>query len=463
MNTLRVCLKNGNSPAAVLLPVGFVGLLLAARCGQRDAGLNCSRPKSLAAAEFRFFRQTLKGFGRNVGWLLVALLGWVAPAEAQYVFTTIDDPIAKTNNHNQTVVSGISGNTVVGYYYGPQLHGFYHVLGTSNFVTLDEPLGLVNGTSDTQPEGISGGSIVGNYQNYQGSASGYYGFLYDIASGTYQTLNDPAGDRGNTSVTWPTGIDGTNIVGYVGVSVPPYLDYVGGFEAQSTGAGFVCDPQFYYPGISSITIGAGYNTTNYATYIYGISGTNAVGCWVDQNGVNHGIIYNLVAGTYTALLAPNGFGCCLTGIDGNNVAGYYADANHSYNYSGFVYNLASSSYTATSIHDPLALGNSYLLGISGNTLVGYFSDSNGYTHGFVATVPVPVLTLAFTRNGLVFAATNGIPGATSHLITTTNLTAPHSQWSVISTNIFNTNGVFSYTNTATLTAPATFIGLSEAP
>jgi len=404
-----------------------------------------------------------KKFGWNAGWLLAALLGWNLQARAQYVFTTIDDPIAKANNNNLTEVTGISGNTVVGYFYGPLLHGFYHVLGTSNYVTLDEPLGLTGGTSETQPSGISGGNIVGFYQNFLGGASGNYGFLYNIASGTYQSLNDPDGDFGVNSSTWPTAIDGTNIVGYVGVSVPPYLDYIGGFEAQSSGTGFVYGAPFYYPVISSITINAGYNTTNYATYISGISGTNAVGYYVDQSGVVHGVIYNLVAGTYSALSAPNGFGCRLTGIDGNNVVGYYPDASHGYNYSGFIYNLASGTYTATAIHDPLALGSSYLLGISGSTLVGYFLDNSGFTHGFVATRPVPTIFLAATGNGLVFSVTNGIPSATCHLITTTNLAMPQSQWSVISTNTFNASGVFYYTNPASLTAPARFFGLNEVP
>jgi len=55
---MRVCLKNGRRPAAALLPVRFVGPLLTARCGDARNGPPRAQPKSLAAAHFRFFRQT---------------------------------------------------------------------------------------------------------------------------------------------------------------------------------------------------------------------------------------------------------------------------------------------------------------------------------------------------------------------------------------------------------------------
>ncbi len=402
----------------------------------------------------------ITNFSQKLWLVLAALVILGAPARSQYVFTTIDDPIAKTNN-NPTMVNGISGNTVVGAYNGPQLHGFYHVLGTTNYTTIDEPLGYVNGSSSTVPSGISGNIIVGNYQNYQGSSAGYYGFLYNITNGVYMTLNDPDGDYQNASNTWPTAIDGTNILGYLSDNVSIYFGFTGGFEAQYTGASFVYGTPFYYPAISHIYINAGYNTTNDATYITGVSGSNAVGYYVDMNNVYHGVIYNLITGNFTPLSSPSGGGCPLTGIDGKNVVGYYADPTHGYNYSGFIYNLVSSNYTATAIHDPLAPGSCYLLGISGNSLVGYFLDGNSYTHGFVATIPIPNIFLATMGTNLVFSVTNGIPSGKCHLITSTNLTLPISQWSVLSTNTFSTNGVVSITNLFNVTVPAAFFGVSE--
>ena len=57
--SLRVCLKNGNRPAAVLLSVRFVGPFLTARFRDARNGSPRAQPKSLAAGQFRFFRQTL--------------------------------------------------------------------------------------------------------------------------------------------------------------------------------------------------------------------------------------------------------------------------------------------------------------------------------------------------------------------------------------------------------------------
>ena len=59
---LGVCQKNGNWPAAALLPVRFVGPFLTARFGDARNGPPRAQPKSLAAAHSRFFRQTLTRF-----------------------------------------------------------------------------------------------------------------------------------------------------------------------------------------------------------------------------------------------------------------------------------------------------------------------------------------------------------------------------------------------------------------
>ena len=55
----RVCLKNRNQRATVLLPVRIVGSFLTARCGDARNDPPRAQPKSLAALHFRFFRQTL--------------------------------------------------------------------------------------------------------------------------------------------------------------------------------------------------------------------------------------------------------------------------------------------------------------------------------------------------------------------------------------------------------------------
>jgi len=54
----RVCLKNGNRPAAALLSVRFVGPFLTARFGDARNRPPRAQPKSLTADPFRFFRPT---------------------------------------------------------------------------------------------------------------------------------------------------------------------------------------------------------------------------------------------------------------------------------------------------------------------------------------------------------------------------------------------------------------------
>jgi len=56
---VRVCLKNGNRPSAVLLAVRFVEPFLTARFGDARNGSPRAQPKSLTASPFLFFRHTL--------------------------------------------------------------------------------------------------------------------------------------------------------------------------------------------------------------------------------------------------------------------------------------------------------------------------------------------------------------------------------------------------------------------
>jgi hypothetical protein len=400
-----------------------------------------------------------EGFGRKLflGLAALGLLG--AQAQGQYVYTTIDDPVAKATS-GTTYVTGISGNVVAGYYFGPQLHGFYHTLGTTNYTTLDVPAGTTGTDSSTAANGISGNNIVGYYQatNY----SGTYGFIYNIATSNYTTLADAAVSDGNTSYLEALGIDGSNIVGNVISLVPLAGTYQEVFLATPS-AGGENFSTFYYPSPSQVINEESYYLSNYTTRAFGISVPNVVGYWLDENYVYHGYIYNLNTASYTLLASPSGGGCPLTGIDGNNVVGYYADPNYGYNYSGFIYNMVSSNYTATSLHDPLAPGNTFVEGISGGTIVGYYLDNDGVTHGFVASTPVPVLNLKVVGASQIFTATNGLPGSSCFILDTTNLALPVNQWSELSSNVFNTNGIFTFTNPVVPGMPPAFYGLSKTP
>ena len=398
----------------------------------------------------------LENLGRKLI-LALAVPGLLATqAQAQYVYTTIDDPVAKAAGGG-TYVTSISGNVVAGYYFGSLLHGFYHTLGTTNYTTIDDPVGYTNGSSQTQAFGISGNNIAGTYQDP--ISGGYYGFNYNMATSNYTTLAVPATITGSTQ---GYGIDGGNVVGLCHMSETsiPFNGYLEGFLATPSGGGYTYST-FYYPSPSSVVNEGSYNTTNYRTYVHGISGTNIVGYWVDENLVLHGFIYNINTASYTAVTSPSGGGCPLYGISSNTVVGYYADPNHSFNDSGFTYNIATSNYTT--LRDPLAPQNTFAQGISGATVVGYYLDNNGVTHGFAASIPIPVLSVKEAGTKLVFTATNGAPGASGFILDTTDPTLPLKQWPKLSSNVFNTNGIFIFTNAIASNMPPTFYELRETP
>jgi hypothetical protein len=111
----------------------------------------------------------------------------------------------------------------------------------------------------------------------------------------------------------------------------------------------------------------------------------------------------------------------------------------------------------------LAPGNTFVEGISGGTIVGYYLDNGGQTHGFVASIPIPVLSLRLSGHNEIFTASNGVPSTPCFIIETTNLALPVNQWSELSSNVFNTNGVFTYTNAIVPGRPPAFYALSKTP
>jgi hypothetical protein len=397
-------------------------------------------------------------FSRQWLLLMTAMVLSAFPAQAQYVFATIDDPVAVAND-GTTYVTGISGDLVVGYYYGPQVHGFYHTLGTTNYVTLDVPAGTSSTSSSTVANGVSGNSIVGYYDAT--NSSGRYGFIYNIATSNYTALVNMGVSDGNTVYIEALGVDGTNVVGNV-IDLEPLVGTLQeGFLFTLTAEGDN-DSLFYYPSPSQIVPDGSITLTNYTTRAYGISGPNIVGYWVDESEYSHGYVYNINTHNYTSVPGPGNQDSPLTGINGNNVVGNYADPSYSYNNSGFIYNLTTDTYT-TSLHDPLAPGNSFLTGIYGSTIVGYYLDNEGSTHGFVATMPIPVLDLKVVGAKQIFTATNGVAGASCYLLDTTSLVLPVNQWSELSSNMFNASGVFFYTNQIIPNMPPTFYVLSKTP
>jgi hypothetical protein len=63
-------------------------------------------------------------------------------------------------------------------------------MSTNSYTTLDDPLatnGAYNGYNGTYAWGIDGNNIVGQYT----TGTSYHGFLYNINTNSYTTLDDP--------------------------------------------------------------------------------------------------------------------------------------------------------------------------------------------------------------------------------------------------------------------------------
>ncbi|MBZ5536630.1 MAG: DUF6531 domain-containing protein [Acidobacteriia bacterium] len=157
--------------------------------------------------------------------------------------------------------NAISGNNIVGYYITGsflnwQFHGFLYNITTGNWITLDKP-----GASGTQPQGISGNSIVG----WAGSS----GFLYDITTGIWTALTMPG-----VMSTSPVAIDGNNIVGY-------YIDASGH------------DQGFLYDGTTWTTL-TEFPGVNWP-YPIGISGNKIISNGGISGNTGHGYLYTITA------------------------------------------------------------------------------------------------------------------------------------------------------------------------
>ena len=79
------------------------------------------------------------------------------------------------------------------------------------------------------------------------------------------------------------------------------------------------------------------------------------------------------------------------------------------------------------------------------------SDTALQPSQFLFAVPKRPAITSLTLNGTnaVFAGTNGLNNGTFYVLTTTNLTLPRSNWTRISTNVFDGSGNFNFTNPIT--------------
>jgi len=117
---------------------------------------------------------------------------------------------------------------------------------------------------------------------------------------------------------------------------------------------------------------------------------------------------------------------------------------------------------------------SFLDGLT-TTTSGYGTDFRAYsTNSFTApnglpsavTIPQivftysPLQTIAFSGTDLVITVAGGPPGGDYHLMTSTNLAAPISEWIPVATGRFDAGGGFRYTNSINDGSPTRFFNIT---
>jgi rhamnogalacturonan endolyase len=69
----------------------------------------------------------------------------------------------------------------------------------------------------------------------------------------------------------------------------------------------------------------------------------------------------------------------------------------------------------------------------------------------------PVIgTISISPGGLSLSGSGGVAGANFYLLASTNLVTPLTNWTILSTNQFDTNGDFNFTNTININSPQSF-------
>jgi len=293
---------------------------------------------------------------RSKKWLsAVALLAGLGSVRVSMglTFTTLDDPSALKNSQNGTYAQGTNGNEIVGFYDNGSTHGFIYNISSGQYSTVNEP-SAVPATGGTFLEGIYGNDLVGSYT----TSVGDYGFFYNGTS--YTTIVDPAATPGNTQAE---ATNGNIVVGY-------YYNSSTGIHAFS-----------YNIANAAYTTLDDTSPGTVQTFAFGISGNDISGSFSDALGV-HGFVYN--GTSYSTLDDPaaGGYYTQATGIYNTDVVGYYQSTSGEYD--GFYYD--GNSYVP--LNDSLATDGTFAYGVYGNLVTGEFDNATGY-HGFFTIVPEP--------------------------------------------------------------------------
>ena len=287
--------------------------------------------------------------GASFGAVVVAVACLLADfAAAAITYTTLDHPQAGGWG---TAAQAIHGTRIVGAYSDllATQHGFLYDLATGAWTTLDPP-GATRGAS---AYGVSAGRVAGEFLGPGGQTLSY---LYDGT--TWNTFAHPPTTHAGLD-TFARGTDGTTVVGQ-------YVDANGRHGFAYDGVTF-SDVKF--PGAT--------------TFPFDVDAGRIVGSYIGEGG-QHGFVFDGVDWRTLDHPGERVFSTHLFGIDGTNIVGSY-QASPTGHHHGFLYDGVSfipvdfPGATQTTVY-----------GIHGDRIVGTYFDAAGFQHGYVAIVPEPV-------------------------------------------------------------------------
>jgi autotransporter-associated beta strand protein len=121
--------------------------------------------------------------------------------------------------------------------------------------------------------------------------------------------------------------------------------------------------------------------------------------------------------------------------------------------------MAAGTYTLISAGSGIIISNgTFTVSVTGSGLAASATTSLQFTNGsvnLVVAMNIPTISSIVSggvgSSNVVLSGNGGSPNGSFHVISSTDVTAPLSQWTVISTNAFNATGSFTVTNTATNT------------
>jgi hypothetical protein len=285
-------------------------------------------------------RYTMTTFREAVVSLAVLLLATAPLALAQGSYTQIDVP-----GESNTAVLGIdTAGDLAGYYVDASgnLDGFLFSGGA--YTTIDYP-----GSTITELTGINdNGQIVGNPAGT--------GFLYDIATQSFTTLN-----RQGANGTIPYAINNAAVIG----GWLTHGIFTVGFELVGSSYKIISPPRTTSSFVTGISASG---------KLFGVAGTR-----------NAEFDFSFSQGQYSQFAIPNASGAQLAGVNpaGTALVGYYNPSSGGT--AGFIY----QNKTLTTLQFP---GSIFTEAVGINAaceVVGFFEDASGFVHGFTWTPPAP--------------------------------------------------------------------------